>query len=557
LTGSKINEVDKFREIGFPNGEKYADVARRVNDFLKEIESNHQSKHIVIVGHSGIWKALEHIINGKALNFDLLSKHAPLGLIEYVKKKSRIPNPKFNNEIYVGVEPPKGDSWVQDSDTLDTWFSSGLWTFSTLLDQDREKYKTFEEWVANSPDLKKYHPTSVMETGYDILFFWVARMILMTAYVLGEIPFEKVYLHGMVRDKQGRKMSKSLGNGIDPVEMIDKYGADALRLSMIVGSSPGNDIRLYEEKIAGYRNFVNKFWNISRYIIQNPKSQIPNPKQISNPKSQICYEKLTLADKWVLSKFSGLIEDVTSDLDNYRFSPAGEKLRDFTWDDFADWYIEISKIEKNKDEILIYILTNLLKLWHPFIPFITEQIWQEMGKKKLLMAEKWPEKIFSSIEPFKFGGFENTIEIIRAIRNVRAENNVEANKKIGAVIYAGSYFEMIKNQEVLIKGLRTGIEKLEIKRSGEKIENAIPLNVGDLEIYLMMEKIDKKKEIQRTEKEIEEAKRYITTIKNKLDNKQFVNNAPLEIVEKEREKLKESEERLKKMDEKIKSLLQF
>ena len=305
-------------------------------------------------------------------------------------EKSENQNSKIGDEIYVGIEAPKEDGWIQDSDTLDTWFSSGLWTFSTLLAQDNDQYKTFEEWAQNSPDLKKFHPTSVMETGYDILFFWIARMILMTTYTLGEVPFEKAYLHGMVRDKNGKKMSKSLGNGIDPIEMTRKYGTDALRLSMIIGSSPGNDLKLYEEKIEGYRNFVNKLWNVSRYILMSV-DEIPLP---ASPKRGGVPIGKTLADKWILEHLENLKYVVNSALENYQFSSAFEGedgIRDFMWDKFADWYLEVSKVQGKNDAVLIYVLENLLKLCHPFIPFVTEQIWQEMGNDSLLMIEKWPE----------------------------------------------------------------------------------------------------------------------------------------------------------------------
>jgi len=461
-------------------------------------------------------------------------------------------------EMYCGTECPKtankgsiqknldiidDKNWTQDPDTLDTWFSSGLWTFSTLLNQDHEKYKTFEEWVENSPDLKKFHPTSVMETGYDILFFWVARMILMTTYTMGEVPFEKVYLHGMVRDKQGKKMSKSLGNGIDPIEMIEKYGTDALRLSMIIGSSPGNDIKMYEEKIEGYRNFVNKFWNISRYILQDSKC------------SGQAYLSTTLADKWILDNLNNLIKEVTDDLDNYRFSQAGEKIKDFIWNDFADWYLEISKIEKDKDEILVYILKQVLILAHPFIPFITEEIWKSLDSKNLLITEKWcrDEAVPHLYNNDDFGIIQN---IIKTIRNARAEYKIEPSQKIEATIYAGdkNKKELIKSQAHLIKNLRTGINKLEIKEKGKKIKDAIYLVAGDIEIYLMGI-IDKEKEKNNLEKEIESIEKYLNQIKSKLDNKNFIANAPVEIIKKEKNKFTESEEKRKKLKEKLKSLL--
>ncbi len=434
----------------------------------------------------------------------------------------------------------------QDPDTLDTWFSSGLWTFSTLLDQDHEKYKTFEDWVANSPDLKKFHPTSVMETGYDILSFWIARMILMTTYTLGEVPFENVYLHGMVRDKQGKKMSKSLGNGIDPIEMIEKYGTDALRLSMIIGSSPGNDIKMYEEKIEGYRNFVNKLWNISRFILQNQESRIKN--------QEIDYDNLTFADKWILENLNNLIEEVTDDLDNYQFSQAGEKIKEFTWNDFADWYLEVSKIEKNKDEILNYTLKQLLILAHPFIPFVTEEIWKNLDVENLLIVEKWPEKKDLGLNKIEGYIFDKTKSIVSVIRRIRAEYKVEPSKKIGAVIYAGKDYELIRNEGILIKNLRTGIDKLEIKEKGNKIKDAVYVVVGDIEIYLIGI-IDKEKEKKNLKKEIESLEKYITQIRKNLGNDSFVDNAPKEIVKKEINKFTESEEKLKKLEEKLKSLL--
>jgi len=468
---------------------------------------------------------------------------------------------KATNHICSEDNPGEKDDtenrWIPETDTLDTWFSSGLWTFSTLLDQDHQKYKTFEDWVANSPDLKKFHPTSVMETGYDILFFWVARMILMTTYTLGEVPFENVYLHGMVRDKQGRKMSKSLGNGIDPIEMIEKYGTDALRLSMIIGSSPGNDIKMYEEKIEGYRNFVNKLWNISRYILMS----IDNDKETKLPIGNLVSGgDLTLADKWILGKMKKLIHDITEDLDNYRFSQAGEKLKEFTWDKLADWYLETSKFEKDGDKeiILLKILQDLLKLSHPFIPFVTERIWQEIGNEKFIMIEKWPEE-----EDYRALGLneaeEYTInkvhDIIRKIRNARIEYNVEINKKIDAIIYAGNDYELIKNEGILIKNFRTGIDKIEIKERGEKIKDATYLVVGDnIEVYLIGI-IDKEKEKRDLEKEIESLEKYITQIRKKLGNDDFIGNAPREIVEKERNKFIENEKKIEKLKEKLKSLL--
>ena len=264
-----------------------------------------------------------------------------------------------------------GQKISQDPDTLDTWFSSALWTFSTL------------GWPnVEAKDFLKFHPTSVMETGYDILFFWVARMILMSEYLLGTKPFETVYLHGMIRDKEGKKMSKSLGNGIDPIDMINLYGTDALRLSLISGATPGADLKLYEEKIAGSRNFVNKLWNISRFIF----SQTEHIHQVAlEPKVT---DKL---DQAILAKFNKLIKEVTEHLDKYEFSMASVKLYQFTWTDFADSYVEIAKKQGNKEDVLLYILERLLKLWHPFLPYVTEVIWKQFNTQTLLMVEYWPQ----------------------------------------------------------------------------------------------------------------------------------------------------------------------
>ncbi|MCK4525130.1 MAG: class I tRNA ligase family protein [Candidatus Andersenbacteria bacterium] len=445
--------------------------------------------------------------------------------------------------------------WTQDSDTLDTWFSSGLWTFSTLLDKDHEKYKTFEEWVENSPDLKNFHPTSVMETGYDILFFWIARMILMTTYTLGEIPFEKVYLHGMVRDKQGRKMSKSLGNGIDPVEMIEKYGTDALRLSMIIGSSPGNDIKMYEEKIEGYRNFVNKLWNISRFIIMNQESEIKN--------YEIDYDNLTLADKWILEHLEILKYNVNNSLENYQFSFAidgDDSIRGFMWNKFADWYLEVSKIQGKNDAVLIYILETLLKLCHPFIPFVTEQIWQEMGKEKLLMIEKWP-KSKNHMELTQVNvDFDFLQGIISEIRRIKNENKISLKDKVDVVINSETRkdltqadFDMIEENKNIIESL-AGTKSLKFKAGVKKPKGwthfdyraSVYVNIGDL--------VDTEKEIEKTKKEIENIEKYIQQIRTKLGNDDFIGNAPREIVEKEREKYQESEAKLEKLKKKLVSL---
>ncbi|MFH1661665.1 MAG: valine--tRNA ligase [Candidatus Falkowbacteria bacterium] len=446
------------------------------------------------------------------------------------------------DEIYVGVEAPKEKGWVQDDDTLDTWFSSGLWTFSTLAENPEQISIKNGKLKINSEDFKNFHPTSVMETGYDILFFWVARMIIMTTYAIGDIPFKDVYLHGLVLDDKGKKMSKSKGNVINPLDMISKYGTDASRLSLIIGSTPGNDLRLSEEKIAGFRNFANKLWNISRFILGNC-----DLKKIKENKK---FHNITIADKWILGKLNLLIKEVGDDLDNYRFSQAGEKLREFSWNDFADWYLEVSKFEKNKekDVILIYVLENLLKLWHPFMPFVTEVIWENLEKKDMLIVSKFPTDlvILNEAERSEESHFNLIKNIITEIRNARAQNKVEPSKKIKAVIYAGKNKKLIESQEELIKNLRTGINEIEILKNGTKIKDAIFIAVGEIEIYLIGA-VDKEKEKVRIKKEVENLEKMISMIEKKLKNKEFVEKAPKEIVKKEKEKLENYKSELKNL----------
>jgi valyl-tRNA synthetase len=444
-----------------------------------------------------------------------------------------------NEEVFAGINEPKETGWEQDEDTLDTWFSSGLWTFSTLMDKDFTKYDTWEDWLKGSKDME-FHPTSVMETGYDILFFWVARMIIQTTFMLGEIPFENVYMHGLVRDEQGRKMSKSLGNVVDPLDIIPKYGTDALRIAMITGTSAGADTRLYEEKIEGYRNFVNKLWNISRYILTSVE-KVERIKE--KPKAK------TLADEWILAKFDNLIAKVTKEIDSFNFSPASDLMREFTRDEFADWYLEIAKIEKNKDEILLYILERLLILWHPFIPFVTEEIWSNFDKE-LLMVQKYPVKTGAKEKD----DFNKIINIISSIRTLRSEYKIEPAKKVKAVINAGKDLDLINSQVEIIKVLAR-IEDLEINKKGDKPAKSLATVVAGIEIFILTEGLlDLDKEKARLQKEIDQVDNFIKGLNKKLDNKEFVANAPKEVIEKEKDKLKDQTQRLEKLKTQLDSL---
>ncbi|XOU94251.1 MAG: valine--tRNA ligase [Candidatus Kerfeldbacteria bacterium] len=417
------------------------------------------------------------------------------------------------DKVKASVTKPSGKGWVQDTDTLDTWFSSGLWTFSTL------------GWPKKTKDLKTFHPTSVMETGWDILFFWIARMVMMSLYFTKEIPFEKVYLHGLVLDKDGKKMSKSKGTGIDPIPMTKKYGTDAIRLSLTLGTSVGQDFRIFEEKIAGFRNYINKLWNVSRYIFTNPYPKKTKVKPVS------------ISDQWILSKLQWLIKETTTNLEDMKFSEAGTKIYDFLWSDFADWYIEISKEEKNIP-LLYYVLENILKLSHPFIPFITEEIWSRwIGTKKeqMLIIQDWPQQDKTLINNSAETEFEFTKKFITNLRNFLAENNISPKTKLN-VFYWGKKSKTIDKNLVIIQKL-SKIKSIINKKSTDTT-GTLP----GLDYYINYEQDE-----SVINKEIQNISKYIQTIENKLSNKNFVAHAPNNIIEKEREKLKEQQEKLKKL----------
>ncbi len=444
----------------------------------------------------------------------------------------RVPAWYRGEEVLIGSEAPQGEGWEQDPDTLDTWFSAGMWTFSTL------------GWPEQTADLKTYHPTSVLETGYDILFFWVVRMILMTTYLTGNVPFKQVYLHGLVRDEQGRKMSKSLDNIINPLDMIAKYGADATRLSLVIGSTPGNDMKLSEEKIAGYRNFTNKLWNISRFVLGSVEAIA----------SVDVVEPITLADTWILGRLRHVVVKVTVCLERNDFSAAGEMLRDFTWGEFADWYLEIAKLQKgpSTDRILLYVLSTLLKLWHPFMPFVTEAIWKEAGfSDQFLMIEIWPT--VAKVEDVS-SQFMLVQGVIGTIRNLRAEYQVEPAKMIDVMIIDADTSNVLEDQAEVIKGLAR-VESLTIATKGDKPEGSAAATVGSIQVYLALAGlVDTAKEIARLTKERDEATGYVASLKAKLGNQEFVGKAPAQVVEKMRGNLAEAEAKLASIETQLAGL---
>lgn len=444
-------------------------------------------------------------------------------------------------EIYVGRTAPEGEGWIQDGDSLDTWFSSGMWTFSTLGWPDNFKNNV------KTGDLAKFHPTQFLDTGYEIITLWVSRMIMMSLFAVGEVPFKTVNLHGMILDKHGKKMSKSKGNGIDPLDMIKLYGTDAVRLSLLIGTTPGNDSRLSEDRIAVERNFVNKLWNISRYILENLK--------LLNHNSKLTIDKNNLmpADAWILAKLDVLIVAVTKSIKCYDYSTAGDLLKAFTWDDLADWYLEATKFQSGSEtaKVLRLLLKNLLILWHPFMPYVTEVIWRELSEPQALIITPWPKSL--NLELGTVTKFEITKSLITAIRTARSENKIEPVKKLTALIYAGDQVDSLKSQVLLLQKMKTGLTEIEIKTSGDRPADAIAVVVSGVEVYLLGA-IDKEKERQRLGKEMERLTFQISSLESRLSNQDFVSKAPESLIVKQQEQLAEAKSALSKVESALASM---
>ncbi len=428
----------------------------------------------------------------------------------------------------------------QDPDTLDTWFSSALWPFSTL------------GWPDNTEELKYYYPTNTLVTGYDIIFFWVARMIFSGVEQMGEPPFDTVFIHGIVRDSQGRKMSKSLGNGIDPLEVIDQYGADSLRFTLATGNSPGNDMRYMPERVEASRNFANKLWNASRFVLMNIDEDMPAPS-IS--------ENLQIEDKWVISKFNTLAKEVTENLEKFELGIAVQKLYDFIWDIYCDWYIELAKIRIQSDEqhadntrkVLVWVLSNTLKLLHPFMPFITEEIWQTLPHEgESIMISQWPsydEKLNFAADEAEL---ERMIDAVRAIRNRRSEMNVPPSKK--AKVYIETAFgDTFEKCSMFIKRLAYASEvAINIQ---DDFSTAVSIVTNDAKIFIPMgELIDFAAEKARLEKEYANAEKELAQVMGKLNNESFISKAPAHIVEKQRQQAEKLNEKIAMIKDSIAKL---
>ena len=437
----------------------------------------------------------------------------------------------------VEVCPKCGGKVRRDEDTLDTWFSSALWPFSTL------------GWPENTLDLKYFYPTSTLVTGYDIIFFWVSRMIFSGLEYTGQAPFNTVLFHGIVRDAQGRKMSKSLGNGIDPLIEIEKYGADALRFTLATGNTPGNDMRYSTERVEASRNFANKLWNAARFVLMNLSDNEPTP---------YIPENLALEDKWVLSKFNNVVKEVTENLDKFEIGLAVSKLYDFIWDIYCDWYIELAKVRLNSGDeekakvaraVLVNVLSNTLKLLHPFMPFITEEIWQALPHNgESIMISEWPkvdDKLNFANEEAEF---EKVMDIIRAVRNRRAEMNVPPSKKAKLFVETESK-ATVSSCDVFICRLASANE---VVLSDEDVADAVRVVTNDAVVRIPMnELVDFSKELERLEKELATANKDKEFFGSKINNPNFVAKAPAQVVEAQRESYKKAVDKIALLENSI------
>ncbi len=427
----------------------------------------------------------------------------------------------------------------RDPDVLDTWFSSALWPFETL------------GWPENTADLEKFYPTDVLVTGYDIIFFWVARMIFSGCEHLGKTPFHTVLIHGLVRDNQGRKMSKSLGNGIDPLEMIEKYGCDALRMNMVTGNSPGNDMRFYVERCEAMRNFANKLWNASRYVMMNLGDNAVNELP--------ALDKLTIADKWVLSKLNSLIAEVTENLEKYELGVAIGKVYDFLWDTYCDWYIELTKARlysedaQQKDtalKVLVYVLDQTLRLLHPFMPFITEEIWQSLPHDgEALIVAKWPEYRKELVFATEESHMESVMSAIRAIRNRRAEMNVPPSKKAALFVLANDPKIYVEG-EGFIQRLAYADSVTILDAEPANLDGMVCITTSDAKLYIPMgQLVDVAKELERIGKELAKARQNLAMLEGKLSNEKFVSRAPEAVVAAEKEKAAKARSLITQLEE--------
>ncbi len=428
----------------------------------------------------------------------------------------------------------------REEDVLDTWFSSALWPFETLGWPD-----------CNAEDFKRFYPTDVLVTGYDIIFFWVARMIFSGCEHTGKTPFHTVLIHGLVRDDKGRKMSKSLGNGIDPLEMIEKYGCDALRLNMVTGNSPGNDMRFYVERCEAMRNFANKLWNASRYVLMNL-----GPDAVNQLPAAV---DLEIADKWVLGKLNSLIAEVTENLEKYELGVAIAKIYDFVWDTYCDWYIELTKArlygedegrKNTAKQVLVYVLDQILRLLHPFMPFITEEIWQSIPHEgDALIVAAWPEYKAEHAYKAQQEQMESVMNAIRAIRNRRTEMNVPPSKKAALFVVTGKP-QIFTEGEGFLQRLAYADQVTMLEQEPEALDGMVTITTADAKLYIPMgQLVDVAKELERIGKELEKNRKFLASLEGKLSNEGFLSRAPETVVKAEQEKAQKTRDLIAQLEQ--------
>ena len=442
----------------------------------------------------------------------------------------RIPVWYKNDEIYCGITPPNEEGWVQEEDVLDTWFSSWLWPFATL------------GWPKDSKDLQKHYPTQDLVTGPDIIFFWVARMIMAGLYFKQEIPFSNVYFNGLIRDEKGRKMSKSLGNSPDPIDLMDKYGSDALRVGLLLIAPQGLDILFSEEKIEHGRNFMNKVWNSARFVEMNID------KTTNSDISCIDSKDFDITDKWILSKLNSTILEVENAYTNYRLNDAVKSIYDFVYKNFCDWYIEFSKSrfygDDENDKIVaqkvsLYVLETTLKLMHPYCPFITEEIWSHFNDNKMLINAEWPKSDKQLINSQIEDELSTIMKLISSVRNIKASFSISPKKEISLICKVDdSTSQILKSYKIYLERL-VKVTSIETDKNISKPPKSTTIVIGNMEIYIpLQDLIDINKEIDRLNIQIDNLKGRLNAVNNKLNNKQFVDNAPENIVSHEQNKKK-------------------
>lgn len=541
------HQMIHFQDI--PNGESFEAISKRLKNLFDDIEAQYKGKKVLLVAHGGVLRVLRHTEKKETIEA-ALAYSLPNAHIETFTRYT----------LHTTCSKCGSKNIKQDPDTFDTWFSSGQWAHNTVC--------TFRE--------DQYFPGDFMVMGRDLIFFWNVRMIMMSLYSKKDVPYKTLYFTGLIQDKHGKKMSKSKGNGIDPLEMADKYGTDALRLSLFIGSSAGNDMRLYEEKIEGFRNFVNKLWNAARFVqmsLDSHQSLVSSRQsETGNTVSQTSDYRLTTsdysdADKWILSRTNKLITEVTESLENYRYSEAGQKLYDFTWNEFCDWYLELSKGDKQNISVLTEVLKTLLMLLHPFCPFVTEVLWEnsrksevespKSGEETLLALTAWPKTNPEWNFPEAEGDISLLVEVITAIRALRAESKVETNKKITGIIVAKgkakAFFEANAEEIKKLAKFET-LEILEKKASNEQsVTQVIP---GGIEIHLPLAgMVDLSKEKERLQKELADAEKQLINLDGRLANEKYMSSAPANLVADTKQKRAETAEKIEKLKDQISHLV--